>query len=195
MKFINEFTSYKDNLTISESSVTFFGSARFKPDNKYCIKAKELAFMLSENGINIITGGGDGIMGAANEGAHKSKKSQSIGFNIKLPFEQQINNFTSYSFIFSNFLPRKFALIEHSKAFVVFPGGFGTLDELFEVLVLSQTKLKKAKIFLYGVDFWKKLDVFIKTTLLNEKAIDTNSLELYKITDDLDFIKNKILNI
>ncbi|CAD7287828.1 hypothetical protein LMG7974_00716 [Campylobacter majalis] len=193
MKFLDEFVAYKNGLNLDSKCVTFFGSARFKDDNEYCLAAHNLAYRLSENGISIITGGGDGIMKAANKGAFISGKSQSVGFNIQLPFEQNSNSFLTNSFLFSNFFPRKYALIQSSSAFVVFPGGYGTLDELFEVLTLSQTGMNKFKIYLYSSKFWSGLDDFIKTTLLNEQTIDDQSLKVYEITDDIDKIVNEII--
>lgn len=195
INFLDEFVNYKDTLNFKNKIVTFFGSARLDESSIYYKKAYELAFTLSENGFAIVTGGGDGIMRAANKGAYKSGKSHSIAFNIRLPFEQSTNPFITNSFLFSSFSPRKFALIDNSVAFVVFPGGFGTLDELFEILTLAQTGIKSFKIFLYGEKFWAKLDEFIKTTLLDNKTIDTQSLKLYKITDDLNLIADEILNI
>lgn len=195
MTFLSEFNQYKNALKFANKSVTFFGSARFDDENLYCKAAKNLAYRLSENGFAVITGGGDGIMRAANEGAFESGKSHSVAFNIRLPFEQNTNPFATSGFLFSSFTPRKFALIDSSVAFVVFPGGFGTLDELFEILVLVQTGIKNVKIFLYGTKFWYGLDEFIKTTLVSENTISKGDLELYKITDDLDFIEREILNI
>lgn len=177
-----------------QKPVCIFGSARLDTSSQYYLKAKELAKMLASSGYSIISGGGGGIMMAANEGA-KEKNAPSIGLNIKLPFEQSTNEFVSQKFTFKSFSSRKFALINSSVAFVVFPGGFGTLDELFEVLVLTQTGFKSAPIFLYGEQFWAGLDDFIKNTLAKENLISKEDLDIYHITDDLSFIKDKISHI
>ncbi|MCR4941203.1 MAG: TIGR00730 family Rossman fold protein [Campylobacter sp.] len=194
-EFIHEFESFKDNVNFSNKAVTFFGSARVGEDSLYYKMARELSFKLGNSGFAVITGGGDGIMAAANKGAYESGKSPSIGFNIRLPFEQKTNSFITQSYLFSHFSPRKFALIYSSIAFVVFPGGFGTLDELGEVLVLVQNKLLDAKIFLVGEKFWSGLDEFIKTSLAGEKMISAKDLEIYTISDDIDFIAKQILKI
>lgn len=174
--------------------VTFFGSARLKSDNIYCKKAYKLAKKLAFNGFSIVTGGGDGIMQAANKGAYDAGKN-SIGINIQLPFEQNSNPYINKGTKLTNLSLRKLALIEHSKAFVVFPGGFGTLDELFEILCLVQTKLREDnKIYLIGIDFWSKLNDFIKTTLVDNMTISPNDINLYIIEDDIDIVFNYIIN-
>ncbi|MDO5046014.1 LOG family protein [Campylobacter sp.] len=194
-KILNDLTKFRDFAAYKNPSVTFFGSARFKQDNKYCKMAYELAYLLADRNFAVISGGGGGIMEAANKGAFDSGKSPSVGLNIILPFEQMTNPYATDKFIFESLNARKFALIERSKAFLVFPGGFGTLDELFEILVLSQIGNKKAKIYLVGSDFWSKLDEFIKTTLIEEKAIDNNDLSLYEIGDDVVKIADEIVNL
>ena len=182
-------------MTYKNPSVTFFGSARFDENSKYCKMAFSLAKELADGGFAVISGGGPGVMEAVNKGAYESGKSPSVGLNIVLPFEQVTNKYATTSFIFSNLSARKFALIERSSAFLVFPGGFGTLDELFEILVLAQIGAKKAKIFLIGSEFWSKLDDFIKTTLIREKAVSKEDLSLYTISDDLDAVRDEILGI
>lgn len=194
-EILNDLSKFRDFLAYKNPSVTFFGSARFEPDNRYCKMAYELAFMLASKGFAVISGGGGGIMEAANKGAFDSGKSPSIGLNIVLPFEQVTNPYATDKFVFSNLNARKFALIERSKAFFVFPGGFGTMDELFEILVLAQIGRKHAKIYLIGSEFWTKLDDFIKTTLINEKVISDGDPSLYEITDDLAKIRDEILQI
>ena len=190
---VDELKKFNEILDFSNECVTFFGSARFDEDNVYCKMACELAKMLNSKNFAILSGGGGGIMEAANKGAFQAGTAPSVGLNVVLPFEQFTNKYATTSLVFSNLNIRKFALIKHSKAFVVFPGGFGTLDELFEILVLAQIGTKKAKIFLVGQDFWSGLDKFIKTTLLNEKVISQNDIDLYEISDDLDDIVKKIL--
>ncbi|WP_033916414.1 TIGR00730 family Rossman fold protein [Campylobacter sputorum] len=174
--------------------ITFFGSARLQNDNIYCKKAYELAKKLANNGFSIVTGGGDGIMQAANKGAYDAGKN-SIGINIQLPFEQNSNPYINKGTKLKNLPLRKYALIEHSKAFIVFPGGFGTLDELFEILCLVQTKFREDnKIYLIGIDFWSKLDEFIRDTLVENMTITPNDTNLYTIEDDIDIVFNYIIN-
>ncbi|ASM36458.1 TIGR00730 family Rossman fold protein [Campylobacter sputorum] len=174
--------------------ITFFGSARLQNDNIYCKKAYELAKKLANKGFSIVTGGGDGIMQAANKGAYDAGKN-SIGINIQLPFEQNSNPYINKGTKLKNLSLRKYALIEHSKAFIVFPGGFGTLDELFEILCLVQTKFREDnKIYLIGIDFWSKLDEFIRDTLVENMTITPNDINLYTIEDDIDIVFNYIIN-
>ncbi|MGB2552010.1 TIGR00730 family Rossman fold protein [Campylobacter sp. MOP51] len=194
-KILNDLTKFRDFAAYKNPSVTFFGSARFEPDNKFCKMAYELAYSLANDGFAIVSGGGGGIMEAANKGAFDSGKSPSIGLNIVLPFEQMTNPYATSKFVFESLNARKFALIERSKAFLIFPGGFGTLDELFEILVLAQIRNKRAKIYLIGSEFWSKLDDFIKTTLIEEKAISAEDLNLYEISDDLPKIAAEISQI
>ena len=189
-EILNDLAKFRDFVTYKNPSVTFFGSARFDENSKYCKMAFSLAKQLADGGFAVVSGGGPGVMGA-----YESGKSPSVGLNIVLPFEQVTNKYATTSFIFSNLSARKFALIERSSAFLVFPGGFGTLDELFEILVLAQIGAKKAKIFLIGREFWSKLDDFIKTTLIREKAVSKEDLLLYTISDDLDAVRDEILGI
>lgn len=193
MEFVSEFHSYQSVANFSNKCVTFFGSARLGLDSIHCLRARELAKILSTNGIAVLTGGGDGIMRAANMGASEGG-SPSVAFNIRLPFEQQTNPYVTHSFIFTNFAPRKFALIKNSVAFVVFAGGFGTLDELFEILTLVQTGMKKAQIFLIGSEFWSGLDTFIQA-LAKQKLIDLDDNKIYTISDDIEFVASEILKI
>lgn len=177
------------------SSVTFFGSARTHQNDKYALLAQELAFNLSKKGINIITGGGDGIMKASNKGAYEAKNALSIGLNINIPNEQTINPYTNKSMTFNYFFSRKFMLVKYSQACVVFPGGFGTLDELFEVLTLTQTKKLNnggCKVFLVGQDYWEYLLKFMEKSLYKEGMINKEDLDLITLSDDIDFIQKEI---
>ncbi len=132
--------------------------------------AQKLAYKLAKQGVNIITGGGDGIMQAANRGAYKANNADSIGLSIQLPFEQSENPYTTKNLTFNYFFSRKYMLVKYSKACVIFPGGFGTLDEMFEVLTLTQTgKMNGFKIFLVGEDYWKYLIKFIKNLYIKRK--------------------------
>ncbi len=193
----DDFNNGKKLLYDLKNNVTVFGSARTQENNTYAKKAQELGYILANEGINIITGGGDGIMQAANKGAFESKKAQSVGLSIELPFENSVNPYTTKSLTFNYFFSRKYMLVKYSKACIIFPGGFGTLDELFEVLTLIQThKMRDGfKLYLVGCDFWKGLIEFIKTTLVREKMIDAGDLDIIKLSDDIETIKDEIIKL
>ena len=183
-----------------KNAVTFFGSARLKEDNFYYQQAKILAQKCAQNGFCVISGGGGGIMRAANEGAFSQKNNtnsmSSVGFNIFLPHEQKLNDFVEYNITFESLAIRKMALIEKSLAFVIFPGGFGTLDELCEILTLKQLEFKKdVPIILFGSEFWRGFDEFVRNSLLKLEVISKGDELKYKITDDLDFIINTLKEI
>jgi len=192
-KIIADFVKGFDELGDLGPTVTIFGSARTEENNKYYLKAMELSSKLSSHGYNVMTGGGPGIMEAANRGAH-NYDVESIGLNIDLPFEQELNPFTSKELTFDYFFSRKVMLVKYSMAYVIFPGGFGTLDELFESLTLVQTKkVRGVKIFLVGSDFFQPLMDFIENKLVAEGMIDEDDIELMILSDDLDFIVNEIV--
>lgn len=192
-KMADDFNEGKALLENIGPSVTIFGSARIEQSNDWAISAQKLAYSLAKDGINVISGGGDGIMKAANRGAYKSDNAHSIGLNIVLPHEQNSNPYTTKSVTFNYFFSRKYMLVKYSKACVVYPGGFGTLDELFEVLTLTQTgKMNGFKIFLVGEEYWKHLMKFIKKSLYKEKMIDKEDLDLITLTDDVKMIKKEI---
>ncbi|WP_267525111.1 TIGR00730 family Rossman fold protein [Campylobacter sp. MG1] len=170
-----------------KKNITIFGSARFEDDNIYCKKAYELGKILAKNGYSIVTGGGPGIMMAANKGAYEIGGVESIGINIKLPFEQVPNKFCTKTYIYDDLSLRKKALME-SEIIVIFPGGYGTLDEFFEVLTLTQTNLKKYKIILFDEKFYSSLVDFFKNVLLEHKAISSDSLDIFKIANTIDEI-------
>ena len=197
-KILADFVKGFDELGDLGPTVTIFGSARTKRDTKYYNQAKKLASLLANRGYNIMTGGGPGIMEAANKGAHEYDV-ESIGLNIDLPFEQKLNPYTSKELTFDYFFSRKVMLVKYSMAYVIFPGGFGTLDELFEALTLVQTrKVTGVKIFLIGSEFYQPLLQFIKEKLLDEGMIDQEDLEIICLTDDLvdvvDEIEVSLLN-
>lgn len=172
--------------------ITVFGSARFGETNQHYQKARDLAGMLANEGFTIITGGGGGIMEAANRGAYEAG-GHSIGFNIKLPHEQRLNPYVTDSLAFHHFFARKVMLVYASDALVCFPGGFGTLDELFETITLVQTgKMPALPIILVGVDFWAPLDKFVRTQLIKTGVINPADRNLYHLTDDLDEVKDII---
>ncbi|AGV46907.1 TIGR00730 family Rossman fold protein [Campylobacter jejuni] len=188
------------NIPNLKNAVTFFGSARLKEDNFYYQQAKILAQKCAQNGFCVISGGGGGIMRAANEGAFSQKNNtnsmSSVGFNIFLPHEQKLNDFVEYNITFESLAIRKMALIEKSLAFVIFPGGFGTLDELCEILTLKQLEFKKdVPIILFGSEFWRGFDEFVRNSLLKLEVISKGDELKYKITDDLDFIINTLKEI
>ncbi|EHD2635147.1 TIGR00730 family Rossman fold protein [Campylobacter jejuni] len=189
-----------ENIPDLEKAITFFGSARLKEDNFYYQQAKILAQKCAQNGFCVISGGGGGIMRAANEGAFSQKNNtnsmSSVGFNIFLPHEQKLNDFVEYNITFESLAIRKMALIEKSLAFVIFPGGFGTLDELCEILTLKQLEFKKdVPIILFGGEFWRGFDEFVRNSLLKLEVISKGDELKYKITDDLDFIINTLKEI
>ncbi|ECB9849037.1 TIGR00730 family Rossman fold protein [Campylobacter jejuni] len=188
------------NIPNLKNAVTFFGSARLKEDSFYYQEAKKLASLCVENGFCVVSGGGGGIMRAANEGAFSQKNNtnsmSSVGFNIFLPHEQKLNDFVEYNITFESLAIRKMALIEKSLAFVIFPGGFGTLDELCEILTLKQLEFKKdVPIILFGSEFWRGFDEFVRNSLLKLEVISKGDELKYKITDDLDFIINTLKEI
>jgi len=172
-------------------SVTFFGSARFEEDSPYYQKAKSLANKIADIGYDVITGGGPGIMEAANRGAYESsKKGHSVGFNIELPREQVLNPYTDNNISFFYFFTRKVALTFSAEAYVFFPGGYGTLDEFFEIVTLVQTeKIPKVPIILVGNEFWGRIEGLLREVLLNEyKTLSPEDLDLFVITEDEDEI-------
>ncbi len=173
-------------------SVTFFGSARtISTDNDYLTAERLAGRICKELGYSVLTGGSIGIMEAANRGAFQAG-GKSLGLNIKLPKEQRENEFLTERIVFNYFFSRKVCLSFSAEAYIYFPGGFGTMDELFEILTLVQTgKIAKAPIILVGSYFWNNFDSFIKENLLKGKKIADKDLELYTITDDED----KILEI
>ena len=191
---MSEFVSAAEQLANIRPAVSIFGSARTKPDNPYYQKTEELALMLSNAGFSVISGGGPGIMEAANKGAFAGK-SASIGLNILLPHEQTGNAYQNISVNFRHFFSRKVAFVKYATAYVVMPGGLGTLDELFESLTLIQTgKAKKMPVFLYGTEFWSGLWSWVEAQLLSNKLIAAEDLNLIKITDDPQFIVNSIFD-
>lgn len=180
-----EFTDAFEFIGKFPRSVTFFGSSRFTEESEHYIKARELAAkIVKELGYTVLTGGSAGIMEAANRGAFEAD-GESVGLNIRLPKHQHSNRYATSSIEFDYFFVRKVALSFAAEAYVFFPGGFGTLDEFFEIVTLIQThKIRRVPIFLVGRDFWESLNDFIKENMLKlHRAIDEKDLNLYKITD------------
>jgi uncharacterized protein (TIGR00730 family) len=186
LRFNEDLMQGLDKISNYSAAVTVFGSARFTEEHPEYQKARELGGLLAKNGHTVITGGSHGIMEAANRGAFENG-GQSIGLNIALPHEQTINPYTTDSMTFRYFFSRKVMLAYSSKLFVVFPGGFGTLDELFEVLTLVQTKkIPQVPIVLIGREFWKPLDSYIDYFFENEmRTTSPGDRDLYYITDDI----------
>jgi hypothetical protein len=185
-KIMSEFVEGFEKLAKIGPCVSIFGSARTEPDHPYYKTAEEVAYKLVQHGYGVITGGGPGIMEAGNKGAHAAG-GKSVGLNIQLPFEQFNNIYIDSDKLieFDYFFVRKVMFVRYAQGFVVMPGGFGTLDELFEALTLIQTdKIGRFPIVLVGREFWTGLFEWVKATLLQkEKNINEEDLELYSIVD------------
>ncbi|WP_299714445.1 TIGR00730 family Rossman fold protein [uncultured Tenacibaculum sp.] len=184
-KIMSEFVDGYERLSKIGPCVSIFGSARTKPDHKYYKLAEEVGYQLTQNGFGVITGGGPGIMEAGNKGANRGKGT-SVGLNIELPFEQHDNPWIDpgKSLDFDYFFVRKVMFVKYSQGFVVMPGGFGTMDELFEAITLIQThKIGRFPIVLVGKKFWNGLLDWIKNTLLEEGNISEGDLKLFRVVD------------
>lgn len=188
-KIMSEFVNGYESMARIGPSISIFGSARTKPNDESYILAQEIAYKISQNGYGIITGGGPGIMEAGNKGAHLGE-GISVGLNIDLPFEQHYNPYIDRdkNLQFDYFFVRKVMFVKYSQGFVVMPGGFGTLDELFEAITLIQTnKIGKFPIILVGTDFWNGLIDWIKNTLRDKYAtISPEDMDLIKVVDTAD---------
>jgi hypothetical protein len=188
-KIMGEFVNGYEKLSKIGPCVSIFGSARTKPDNKYYQLAQSIASKIVEAGYGVITGGGPGIMEAGNKGAHLAGGT-SVGLNIDLPFEQHDNPYIDRdkSLDFDYFFVRKVMFVKYSQGFVVMPGGFGTLDELFEAITLIQTKkIEKFPIILVGTDFWSGVMDWVKDTLLEKfETISATDLDLIHLVDTED---------
>jgi uncharacterized protein (TIGR00730 family) len=187
-KMLGEFVNGFEKLAKIGPCVSVFGSARTKPTNPYYKLAEEIAYKITKLGFGVITGGGPGIMEAANKGAHFSG-GKSVGCNIDLPFEQESNPFIDNDKLinFDYFFVRKVMFMKYSQGYIVMPGGFGTLDELFEAITLIQThKLVRFPIVLVGKSYWGGLIDWIKDVMLNEKMISPNDLDIFSVVDTAD---------
>ena len=186
LRIMGEFVEGFDALADVGPAVSIFGSARVGRRNRYYGAARRLAAALAEQGFAIITGGGPGIMEAANRGA-KEAGGVSIGCNIELPFEQGLNEYVDLGMEFRYFFVRKVMFVKYAEGFVIFPGGFGTLDELFESLTLIQTgKVEHFPVVLYGTDYWEGMMQWIREKPLYEEKISPEDLDLLTITSDID---------
>jgi len=184
-RIMAEFVDSFQTMSQVGPAVTIFGSARTKPSDKYYRAAVEIAKGLAKHNLAVITGGGPGIMEAANKGAAQGG-GKSVGLNIELPHEQAGNRFANVPIHFHYFFARKVCFVKYSLGFVYMPGGFGTLDELFEVLTLVQTqRIPQFPLILFGTDHWKDLLAWIKARVEKEKLISPDDLGLLKTTDSV----------
>ena len=182
-RIMGEFVEGFDDLATVTRGFAIFGSARTPADNPYYAAAQETAGLLAHAGFTVITGGGPGIMEAANRGAFEAAGA-SIGCNIELPFEQAPNPYQTRSLKFKYFFVRKTMFVKYSNAFVIFPGGFGTLDELFEALTLIQTrKIKNFPVILFGSEFWGGMLSWLEDAILKNKYIAAHDRDLLHVTD------------
>ena len=178
-----EFVEATERLSAIRPAVSIFGSARTPPDHMYYILTEQIARLLSDSGFAVISGGGPGIMEAANKGAFFGK-SPSVGLNIQLPLEQAANPYQDISQTFQHFFARKFMFVKFAAAYVVMPGGFGTLDELLEALTLIQTgKSRRIPIILVHGPFWSGMIDWFRSTLVSEKVISPDDLDLIQVID------------
>ena len=189
-----EFVNGFERLSQIQPSVSIFGSARTAPDHPHYQLAEEIAYKLSDAGFSVVSGGGPGIMEAVNKGAFAGK-SPSVGVNIELPFEQVANAYQDLSISFQHFFARKVMFVKYAKAYVVMPGGFGTLDELVEALTLIQTgKSVRMPIILVHSPFWAGLVEWFKSTLVTEGVISPEDLDLFTVVDDADSVIEHIFS-
>ncbi len=187
-KIMSEFVEGFEKLARIGPCVSIFGSARTEPGSKFYKLAEEIAFKLTQHGYGVITGGGPGIMEAANLGA-KRGKGRSVGINIELPYEQEPNLFIDSDKLisFDNFFVRKVMFMKYAQGFIVLPGGFGTFDELFEALTLIQTeKIGRFPIVMVGKKYWEGLLKWVKEVMLDEKNISIDDMDLFVVVDTAD---------
>ncbi|MCK4982340.1 MAG: TIGR00730 family Rossman fold protein [Victivallaceae bacterium] len=185
-RIMAEFVEAFETMSQQGPLVTVFGSARTKPDSPAYKEAEKMGRLLAENGYGVISGGGEGIMRAVNKGAYEAG-GDSIGLNIELPHEQTPNKFQTHSLSFRYFFIRKVCFLKYTLGVVVFPGGYGTLDEFFESITLVQTgKINRIPIVIVGGDFWQKIFRELNKGLLESGAIEESDINLYKIVPDAD---------
>jgi len=192
-RIMAEFVDSFEILSRVGPAVTIFGSARLKPADRYYQAATSIARQFAKNHLAVITGGGPGIMEAANRGASVAK-GKSVGLNIELPFEQKGNRFANVPMHFHYFFSRKVCFVKYSVGFVFMPGGFGTLDEFFEVVTLVQTRrIPRFPLILFGTEYWSGLERWMKSTLEKNNLISPGDLDLFITTDDEQVAVNRIL--
>lgn len=193
-RIMAEFVEGFESLEKIENAVTVWGSARITPKDHWYKEAEKLGKLLAKNGYAVITGGGPGIMEAANKGAYESG-GVSIGLNIELPHEQKPNKYISQLISFRYFFVRKVMFVKYARAFVVFPGGFGTFDEFTEAITLIQTeRVEKFPVILVGKEFWKGLIVWMENCLVKNRYIAENDLKIFNVVENskdvIELIKN-----
>jgi hypothetical protein len=185
-RIMAEFVEAIEALSKLKNAVSIFGSARVTPDDPYYQKTEKLARRLAEKGFSVITGGGPGIMEAANKGAAEAG-GKSVGMNIRLPFEQKPNAYANISIDYKYFFIRKVMFVKYAMAYIIMPGGFGTMDELFEALTLIQTRrIKSFPVILMGSEYWKGLVDWLKKTMVRGGMILPEDLDFIEIIDDPD---------
>ena len=193
LRIQGEFVEGFDALSKIGPAVAFFGSARCSPQSSDYIAACNIAERLAQSGLAIITGGGAGIMEAANRGARRGK-GVSVGCNIELPHEQEPNRYQDISLQFRYFFVRKMMFVKYAVAFVIFPGGFGTVDELFEALTLSQTgKIEHFPIVLYNSRYWTPVLNWLRDTVLDSSFISAHDLDLFRLVDEEEEVVSLIV--
>jgi uncharacterized protein (TIGR00730 family) len=183
-RIMAEFVEGIETLSEVHNAVTIFGSARVKPDDIFYQKTENLTRLLAQNGFSVITGGGGGIMEAANKGASDGG-GKSVGMNIQLPFEQKPNPYANIHLHYKYFFIRKVMFVKYAVAYVILPGGFGTMDELFEALTLIQTrKIKPFPLILMGCEYWQGLIDWLKNRMLKEGKISPADMDLIQVIDE-----------
>ena len=194
-KIMGEFVDGVDTLHDLGPAVSIFGSARIKPNDAVYKKAEKIAELFVKKGFSVITGGGGGVMEAANKGAADAGGT-SVGLNILLPFEQEPNPFSNVKLDFKYFFIRKVMFIKYASAYIILPGGFGTLDELFEAVTLVQTRrIKSFPLILVDSEYWAGLIDWIKDKLLSEKRISSEDIEILQIMDDPEEIVKTVKKV
>ena len=181
---MEEFVEGFETLAECQPAVSFFGSTRVRPEDEVYRKAEKIAQLLVKNGFSVITGGGPGVMEAANKGAAEAG-GKSVGLNIELPLEQKPNPYANITLRFRYFFVRKVMFVKYAVAYVILPGGFGTMDEAFEAITLIQThKIKPFPVILVGSDYWKGLLDWLKKVVLQKGMISPSDLEIFQVIDD-----------
>ncbi len=193
LRIMGEFVEGFETLADVGPAVTIFGSARVGADDPMYHAATEVGRVLGEAGFAVITGGGPGIMEAGNRGAHEAG-ARSVGLNIELPFEQHLNPYVDTAVAFRYFFVRKMMLVKYAQAFVIFPGGYGTLDELFEALTLVQTgKVRNFPIILFGSDYWSGLLAWMRATMLPARKVAEADINLMIVTDSVEEVRDLVV--
>lgn len=194
-RIMGEFVDGVETMHDVGTAVSIFGSGRIKREDPVYKEAEEIAFLLVKNNFAVITGGGGGVMEASNRGAAKAGGA-SVGLNIELPFEQKPNKYSNINLEFKYFFIRKVMFVKYATAYIIMPGGFGTLDELFEAVTLIQThRIKPFPVILVGSDYWSGLIGWIKERLLEEKRISPEDLEILQVMDDPEEIVKAVKKV